>query len=313
MSVAPNLLRHLGGVPVASAANFAAWWGRKMWFVDYDSGTTGAYGNDMLSPQKNLKTILDHTDFGAGDGVFIKPRTPDVSGGDPAAITPASAVNWTIANADHSVSLIGTGLGGYITRLQGHGSVTAYPTLQINAPFVCLENLGLRRGASTSGIVKIYSAASAYNFGCVLKNCHIRLADAAGGVIIESAWYTKLLDCTFSSCRIGVYIGASISVPAEIVIAGGEFIGLTSEIDGNIFSSGAVTRISVHDMIMNHAVPAFSGGSIARYIKFSATSTGLVANISTGAVDPTVADNMTLNGVLYSNIWGDGVGPFVDA
>jgi hypothetical protein len=310
-STAPDLLRHLGGVPVASAGNFAGWWGRKIWFADFDSGTTGAYGNDMLKPQKNLKTILDHSDFGAGDGVFIKPRAPDVSGGDPAAITPATAVNWSIANADHSVSLIGTGLGGYITRLQGHASVTASPTLTVAAPFVNIENLGLRRGGSTSGILKILSAAAAYNFGCVVCNCHIRLADSAGGLIIESAWYTKVLNTIFSSCNVGLLIGSSVSEPAEIVSDGCHWISAVGDTTACIKTTGGVVRIDIRNFSMNHAVP--SGGSPNRYVSIAAASTGLVSNGQTGAVDPTIADNMTLNGVLYSNIWGDGVGPFVDA
>jgi hypothetical protein len=311
-SVAPNLLQHLGGVPVASAGNFAGWWGRKIWFVDFDSGTTGAYGNDMLKPQKNLKTILDHSDFGPGDGVFIKPRTPDTTGGDPNAITPAAAANWSIAYADHNVHLIGTGVGGYMTRLQGHASVTASPTLTVNAPFVVLENLGFRRGGSTSGIVKfVTNASTGYSFGSIMNYCHLRLADSAGGVIIESAWYTKILNTEFSSCNRGLVIGASNSVPVEIVVDWCKWISAVGDVTADIFASGAVTRISISNFIMNHAVP--SGGSPNRYVSIGATSTGTIVNGSTGAVDPTIADNMTLNGVLYSNIWGDGVGPFVDA
>lgn len=313
MSVAPDLLRHLGGVPVASAANYAGWWGRKIWFVDFDSGTTGAYGNDMLKPQKNLKTILDHSDFGPGDGVFIKPRAPDVS--DPAAITPASATNWSIAVADYGVSLIGTGRGpnGYMTRLQGHASATT-PTLSVNAAYVNLENLGLRRGGSTSGIVKFTytDPGTTYgSYGCKMSNCHVRLAQAAGGVVIESAWYTELYNVVFSSCNVGLQIGASNSVPVEIIVDWCKWISAVGDVTADINTSGAVTRISISNFIMNHAVP--SGGAPNRYVNIAAASTGLVANGFTGAVDPTVADNMTLNGVLYSNIWGDGVGPFVDA
>jgi hypothetical protein len=306
MTVAPDLLRHLGGAPVASAANFAGWWGRKVWFVDFDSGTTGAYGNDMLSPQKNLKTILDHSDFKAGDVVFIKPRDPGTS--DPAAITPATAVNWVIAEADHAVSLIGTGVGlhGYMTRMAGHASA-ATPTIDVRAPFVNLENLGLRKGSSaTGGIVRfIYTdPGTTYGaFGGKITGCHIRLGSSTvPGVQIQSAWYTAIENTIFSSCGIGIQIDASNSVPVGIRIVHCDFDAAIAEVYADIATSGAVTRILIRNCSFNHVLP--TGGSPNKYINVASASTGIVADSYFGVADATIANSLTLNGIGNSHLWG---------
>ncbi len=300
----PDMLTHLGGVPVASVGNFAGWWGRKNWFVDYSNGTEGALGLKMLKAQKNLKTILDHADLKAGDAVFIRPATPDTS--DPAAITPAAAVNWSIAVADYGVSLIGTGTGvpGYGTRLQGHASATT-PVLSVNAAFVNLENLGFRRGGSTSGIVKFTYAnpGTTYgSFGCRMSNCHVRLAQATGGVVIESAWYTHIINTIFSSCNVGILIGASNSVPGGIKLADCDFEAAIAEVTADINTSGAVTRILMTRLNFNHVLP--TGGSPNKYVNIAAASTGLISDSYFGVADATIANSLTLNGIGNAHLWG---------
>ena len=316
MSVFPDMISQFGGVPVSSAGRFGGWWGRNTWFVDYDNGTAGATGQDMRSPQKNLKTVLDHTDFAAGDAIYIRSRTPDTTGGDPAAITPATAANWSIAYGDHGVSLIGTGIGlgssgSQQTVLQGHASVTATPVLLIGAPYVTIENLGFKRGGSTvAGVKSLTDASTNYAFGTTYYNCWFRNITTGYGLITDASWYDNILKCTFSGCSEGLSIQAGNSVPVGIVVRDCDFEALVATVKADISTSGAVARILIRDCYFNHAVP--SGGLPNRYINVAAASTGLVANCYTGAIDPTVADNMTLNGILYSNIWGDGVGPFVD-
>jgi len=307
MTTFPDMVRQFGGVPVG-VGGYAGFWGNKVYFVDYDNGTATADGTNIKHPAKYLETVLSNVS--EWDTVYIRPRDPDTTGGDPQAITPASnAYNFYIPYTVHGVSLIGTGVGipgvsAYQTRLQGHASTTSYPTLDVRSPFCNIENLGFRRGGSTAGNVWVKTDASTrYSFASTFSNCHFRLgySSSAAGLVIDSAWYTKVHNCTFSSCKGGIYIGAGHSVPVEIVIAGCDFIGLTSEIDTDIASSGAVTRILIKDCYFNHAIPA--GGSTNKYIAFGATSTGLVANCYTGATAGTLATNMTLNGVKNAGIW----------
>lgn len=290
-------------------------------YVDPDNGSDSYDGKATNTPYLNLAKALAAASH--EDVIYIRPKSPSQTDyvGDPTPITPATAVNWIVSVADYGLSLIGAGIGengAHMVRLQGHASVTAYPTLDVRAPYVNVENLGFRAGGSTSGIVRAsytdsttYANATYHSFGATFKGCHIRNAGTSGGLVIDSAWYTKAINCTFSSCNIGILIGATNSVPAEIVIDGCNWISAAGDTTACIKTTGAVTRIAIRNFSMNHAVP--SGGSPNRYISIAAASTGLVSDGSTGAVDPTVADNMTLNSILYSNIWGDGVGPFVDA
>jgi len=316
MSTVPDLLKHLGGAPVGSASNYAGWWGQTVYFVDYDNGTAGAAGTEMDAPQKNLATAISNAN--KHDVIYIRPRDPAETSGDPNYITPASAANWAIPTGKYGMSLIGTGVGlgmpgRWYTYLRGESTVTASPTLDISSCFTTLENLSFHRGASTVGQVRsMFTDATRYGFGNTINNCLFRFGDAAGAVVSNAAWYDTIQNSTFLRCRIGINIGSSNSVPTGVTIIGNDFIGLTTDIDADIFINDA-DRILIRDCYFNHAVPAHASGSYLRYIYAATAATGLVANCFTGAVDPTVADNMTLNGILYSNIWGDGVGPFVDA
>lgn len=309
----PDMVTQFGGSPISSG-RYDGMWGSKVWFVDYDNGSAGSQGKKPTDAQKYLDTILDKA--GEWDVIYLRPRDPDTSGGDPQSILPLSTTaNFDVASTQHGLSLIGTGIGNnaaYSARIQGASGVTE-AAITVNAPYVNIENLGIRKGSSTAGSLYVTAAA----FASSVNNCHFRLggtkASSVGAVIIDSAWYNKITNSVFSACPIGIVLAATTSAPQEIVITGCEFNGGASAIDADIFSTGTVTRILIRDCYFDHAVPAVSAGDKVRYIKFSAASTGLVANCFTGAVDPTVADNMTLDGVLYSNIWGDGVGPFVDA
>jgi hypothetical protein len=316
MSKVPDMMEHLGGVPVASANKYAGWWGQTVYFVDYDNGTVGASGLEMDTPQKNLATAISKAN--KWDVIYIRPRDPSETGGDTNYITPATAANWEIPTGKYGISLIGTGVGlgmpgRWQTYLRGESTVTSSPTLDIKSCCTTVENLAFHRGASTVGQVRsMFTNAVRYGFGNTISNCLFRYADGAGGFISDAAWYDTVQNSTFLRCRIGIYITSGNSVPTGITITGNDFIGLTTDIDADIFINDA-DRILIKDCYFNHAVPAHASGSYLRYIYAATAATGLVANCYTGAVDPTVADNMTLNGILYSNIWGDGVGPFVDA
>ena len=291
-------------------------------FVDNDNGLDGAFnGRSTSKPYLNLAKGL--TEAAAFDVIYIKPKAPEAGtppylGGDPGPITPATAVNWVIPYTKHGVQIVGCGVGRGAagiqqTLLKGHAGVTAYPVLDIRAPYCNIENLGFKRGGSTSGLVRSsFLNSSAYQaFATTFYKLWLRLADAAGGIVTDSAWYDKIEKCIFSSCARAILIGASNSVPVGLSIEECDFDALVAEVTADIYTTGAVTRITMKKLNFNHAVP--SGGAPNRYVSVAAASTGLISNCFTGAVDPTIADNMTLNGILYSHIWGDGVGPFVDA
>ena len=288
---------------------------RNDYYVDPTNGDDTNAGTSTFSHLKNLATAL--TKSIAGDVIYIRPKVPDTTGGDPTAITPATAANWSIPYAKHGVSIIGTGpgrapAGAQMTLLQGHASVTSSPVLDIAAPYCNIENLGFKRGGSTVGqVMSKTDASTRFAFATTFYKCWFRLGQSVGALITDAAWYDQIIKCTFSGCSVGILIGAGNSVPVGILIDGCDFEALAADVTADIKTSGAVTRILMKNLTFNHAVP--SGGSPNKYVSVAAASTGLIANCFTGAADPTVADNMTLNSILYSNIWGDGVGPFVDA
>ncbi len=307
-----------GGTPVASAGSnrIVGMWGNS-WYVDYDNGKDGFSGRSPDAAVKNLQTAIDAAS--ANDVVYVRPRTPNTTGGDPYNITPASTTNWSIPYTKHGMSIIGCGnglgkQGNYHVGLQG-STTTTTAAFHVCAPFTVIENINWRRGGTAIAPLKIsYSDAGTDKaFGCTVYNCtfwQISSTAVNGALYLESSWHTGVYNCSFQKCSIGIYIGASNSVPVGLVIKGCDFQGLVADISADIYASGAVTNILIDDCVFNHAVP--TGGS-NKYVVIGAASTGLISNCVTGAVDPTVADNMTLNSVLYSNIWGDGVGPFVDA
>jgi hypothetical protein len=300
----------------SAAIPYVGMWG-KSFFVDYDNGGDGYSGRAPDASCKHLQSAIDMGE--AGDVVYIRPRTPDTDGGDPANITPASTTNWTIPYTKHGMAIIGTGIGlgksgNYQTGLQGSTATT--PVFWTKAPFTVFENINWRRGSSTEAVLKssFSNAGPDWSFGCTVNNCtfwQVGSTATAGALYLESAWHSSVLNCSFQKCSKGIYIGASNSVPVGLVIRGCDFQGLAADVIADIFASGAVTNILIDRCAFNHAVP--TGGSPNRYVSIGAASTGLISNCSTGAVDATIADNMTLNSILYSNIWGDGVGPMVDA
>lgn len=307
-------VRFSGGV------DFASNW-RKTWYVDNNNGSDYNNGRSTFKPFKNLAQALSRA--GAGDVIYLRPKSPALGaagagpyyGGDSDYHIPATAANWVIPYTKYGLSLIGCGVGvghaaHYQTYLRGHGSVTAAPTLDVKAPFVALENLAFHAGASTVGQVRTkFNDDSAFqSFSCSFYNLLFRLAGAAGGLVIDDAWMTTVIGCKFLSCLKGIVGAVNNSMTNKrLTIEGCQFHGLASEVDCDIYHVGAAINIILHKLLFNHALP--SGGSLNKYVIFTAASTGLFSKSNLGATATAVATNTTLNGVGYSEVYcGPNVG-----
>ena len=307
MTTVPDMLRHMGGAPVGMQG-FGSFWGNDVYFIDYDSGTAGTGGLEIERPQKDLATAL--TAGGPWDTYYIRPRAPNVSGGDSNYITPASATNWSVANTAYGTSIIGTGLGmnghgmAYQTYMRGHASVTTGSVLDIVAPFCSVENLSFHRGGgTTTGIVRLGGTVGTDSaFGSSVVNCLFRFGNGTdwfnGALQITDTWYTMVYDNVFYRCATGIALyanGTSIRSPA---IVGNTFEGLAGDITAHIYSNGTMTYVKIVD---NHFIDAIPTDGVADYIHVAGgASTGLVANNTFGTTTITASTICTLNGLTFA-------------
>jgi len=94
MSTAPDGLFQYGGVPVGGG-RYEGMWGGKVYFVDYDSGNDAHDGRAPNRAFKYLDTALSAAT--AWDVIYVRPRTPDTTGGDPQSMLPSSSTNFSIS------------------------------------------------------------------------------------------------------------------------------------------------------------------------------------------------------------------------
>jgi len=317
MSTVPDLLRHLGGVPVGGSG-FQGWWGDDVFFADFDSGTVGGGAKDPGEACKYLDTAI--TLAGPNDTIYVRPRAPEAGGvspyysSDPGDITPQVATtNWTIPYTHYGLSLIGTGIGvgsagAQRTCLQGGSTSTATnPVLTLNAPFCNIENIGFKNGASTAALIYTKWANDSVTQGGMnsFYNVWFRNTKSAAtfkGLHMDSGNYDNVIKCTFSSCDFGIYLSSNNNETSQLVIRDCDFMGLPAEVDCDIYSVGGAKRVLITGCNFNHSIPT---GGTNKYVSFGATSTGLFSNSYLGAAATTVGTNTTLNGILYSHIYVD--------
>ena len=298
---------------------FLNYW-NKTWYVDYDGGSDDNNGKSEIKPVKNPATALSRAS--AGDIIYIRPRSPELGaegagpyyGGDPGDITPATAVNWIIPYTKYGLSLIGCGAGRgpagrSQTCLQGHADVTAYPVLDVRAPYSNIENLGFKAGGSTVGLVQTkFADNSIYQaWANTFYKVWFRIALATGALVMDAGSYDNIEKCTFSFMAtghgVGIMLLAGNDAPTGVVIRDCDFEGLVADIHADIQTSGAVKRILMDNLRFNHAVP--TGGSPNKFVSIASASTGLLANSYCGAADATIATHFTLNGIHNAHIWGE--------
>ena len=289
-------------------------WGGTVYFVDYDSGNAGGVGG--TKPTEAVKYLQDAIDLSsAWDVIYIRPRTPDTSGGDPQAHLPESTTQWSIASTKHGLSLIGTGFGAgkekmNMMRLQGASGATG--TVFTNyAPYTNFENLTFRRGSSTGAGLLIEgqtSGGSGYSFGVSVNNClfyKIAATATKGALYIESAWHTTVANSFFEQCAKGIGIGVSGSNVDATAILGCTFNGIDTTIDADIYATGGstITEVLIDRCLFAHDIPALSSGNLYnKYIDF-ATASGLISNCCFGTETETIATNMDSSNCDVVNCW----------
>lgn len=295
------------------APGFHGMWGNRVWFVDYDNGQTGNSGERPDDAQKHLQTIIDKA--GEWDTIYIRPRDPDTSGGDPQAIIPASTTNWSIASTKHGLSLIGTGIGigmrqANMTRLQAASGASSTSAMTCYAPYVNFENITFRRGGSTGAGLLIEgqtTGGSGYAFNTIVNNCgfwKISATATKGALYYESAWHCLTANSWFEECAKGIGIGVSGSNVVGINVLGCRFNGIDTTIDADIYatSGSTVTEVFVDGCIFAHDIPALSSGnSYNKYLDF-ATASGIFSNSVIGSETTTIATNCDLSNIDPVNI-----------
>lgn len=315
MSTVPDLLRHLGGVPVGGSG-FQGWWGDDIYFADFDHGTVGGGAKSPEEACKYLDTAIALA--GPNDTIYVRPRAPEVGGddihysSDPGDITPESTtVNWTIPWTSYGLSLIGTGIGvGHTgaqrTNLQGASSATATnPVLTLNAPFCNIENIGLKNGNSTASLIYTKWANDSSTQAGMNSFYNVWFRNTKNpatfkGLHMDSGNYDSVIKCNFSSMDFGIYLESNNSETSSLVIRDCDFLALPAEVDCDIFSTGGAKRVLITRCNFNHIIP--SGGTNL-YISFGAASTGLFSDSYMGAAATTIGTNTTLNSITFSHIW----------
>jgi hypothetical protein len=281
-------------------------WGSKVWFVDYDHGTTGGSGTKPDDACINLQTIIDKA--GVWDTIYIRPRDPDTTGGDPQSILPASTANWDVPYTLTGLSLIGTGgigskASNNATRLKGSATVVATPVLYAKAPYMTFENLAFQRGGSTGCGLKLGTGSTPYAFSSTVNGCTFWKigSTATGGALNLNSWHNNILNTHFEECYTGIYLDAAQSDPVGTVIRGCVFGEAAASVSCDIYCSNQTLSTVIDSCLFAHAQP--SAGAPNLYIDFVGASTGVISNSGFATATGTIATAMTNNGVLLVNCW----------
>ena len=282
MSGTPDLLTHLGGAPVGGRGQYAGWWGNDVWYVDYDNGKrAGQRGkNDMDAPQKDIYQSI--TDATAGDTIYVRSRTtvPSV-GSNNECIEPAAteAANWTIAQTQHHLSIIGTENCGDKTHgvmFRGYAGV-AGTTFLVLAPYVTFENIGIKgiEATQTAALlhVKAYTPGTHDGFACTVDNCTFQVYHGTGGgaVLLDSGRYNRVIHSTFWHNRFAIYMSSSAKTIQGNTVHDCDFEGMASDVKCDIQIADA-NHIRLSHNRFHHEIP--TAGAPNLYVNCTATANG---------------------------------------
>lgn len=285
----------LGGV-----ARFDGWWGKAL-FVDYDDGASE--GNSGLEPSSAYKYLQDAINAALiNDVIYVRNREQDVTSTDPETITPESTTNWTVAEAQTHLSIIGASNTSHIPSHAGHmgvvlkGSTSTSEVMNWKGAFGLIENLAFAPGSSTSGLLKLHgNSTSLRAANTVINNCLFR-KDASGPSLYNlDNWWVAVYNSSFHDCLTGIKMHGSSSTVRRIMIDGCKFINqVAAEAGQNILISGSSTA---GVWILNSYFGIVPTGSGAKFINFDAAATGLIANCFIGGDTNTFTQYCTNNGV----------------
>lgn len=300
------------GAPLepGSGARFTGWWGTTSYFVDYDHGNDGNSGKDPTAAFQHLQTAISAA--GIGDVIYVRSRDQDVTSTDPESILPASTTNWSIAQAQTHLSIIGAsnvshlagvcGSGNMAVYLKGNATTTTGPVMDWQGAFGLIENLAFDDGAVTSGgVLKLAgNSTSLRASNTVVANCLFRKdANSGGSIYNVDNWWATIYGCTFMDCRIGIYLHGSSSTIRRVTIDSCYFRNQTAtEVDMNIYASGSSTQdVLVSNCVFGVNAPNYTSGT-NKFINFTAAATGIIYNCSfcTDTAEGTSSD-FTNNGV----------------
>lgn len=311
MTVAPDMLQQFGGAPVGSSKDFEGWWGATTFFVDYDHGSAGAFGDSMDAPTKHLRVAIANA--GEGDTIYVRPRdfASGTYGEDPQVIVPDTAANWTTLGKPN-LSIIGTGKGaGHAAAhkcwMRGYSAV-ATGVINLFSPGCVVENLRLSLDTSnTCMIYSINSATTSYNGGneTIINNDFHDGTSTAPACLFNATWQMEIAHNRFLNCDIGMKWDATYSQPTIIQVHDNKFLITAAEGKCDVYTTGGVKRFFAYRNF--HAGAQYTGGSPNKYFAFGAASTGAIVDSYFGVNDTTDTNSFTLNGVVQAgNFCADG-------
>jgi len=303
----------------------------KVWYVDGDKSTGGG-GSTWADAfgESDFNGNISALGVGAGDVVYVAGRTMVATDTDPISYTTNLVINVP------QVSLIGVSRGrtqGGLPQLKV-GATTTSPIIEIKAPAVLIENIGINGAGGTGGGIKLTddggttSAAFGWSIlGCHFKNCVGTTAtDAGTGGAIHwgsggGAWQGLVAGNRFYKNVGDVVLPAGAStIPQDIVIEDNVFSGPAASVDCNIFvGSGGINGLEIHNNYFP-CNPNIGSGSNASFLvltscvglladnKFAAqTAEGVTTEIKFGATQ----ENLVPTTMFMANNYGEfptGVG-----
>jgi hypothetical protein len=270
MSNVPNMLTHMGGVPVGGAKFSSPW--ATHYFVDGVDGTAGGSG---LTPGDAINTIQGAVDLaeandhvGVGDVIYIRPQTYVVGTGH-ARYTEAITVALTTSD----LSVIGTGYprsNEFGVRLRW----TSGNIVTVNAPSTHWENIGaICGGADYTWNFQNNGATNTQrgSDGVTLYNCNSK----GGPLLITGGQAARVINCVFNNAD------------NELILATPAVSGYNQQVRGCAFLDTAQETAPTHPQISASGAnvielwidQCFFGlipTTTAYYIECAVNSTGMI-------------------------------------
>jgi len=282
MSVAPDMLFHLGGVPVGNAIGANPW--SRAYFVD---GTSGKSDRNGTSPGRSVSTVtLGISKASAGDVVYVRQLLPvatDMT--DPTAY----AENLVLPVAKYNLSIVGCGNNPhnpFYTQIKA--SAAGYG-VELKGTSFLLENLDFNKGSATTGMIFINgdNGTTSMAWGGLISHCHIRNANSAAnaGIKTYAGSYNTISNCIFEACHTGINIASGGTFPIRsLKIQDCSFKASNASAVGgaNIYGPGASNIIYELEILRCYFERVPTGAFIDLT---SATAYGLIADCHFGDAD----------------------------
>ncbi len=310
MTTHGDMVYALGGVPTLGGGNrFYGWWGKNVYFCDFEDGSDDHDGLSIDNPKKDLRKLLFSTGgaaIPAQSTVYVKNRPMESTATNDAQYidSQTSSGQYMIAPESSFVSVIGAApqvanaQGGYYTYLRGSTACTTGPVLAILAYGCAVENLAFHRGGITSGTIWTGGHLGLYGstIGCAhlsktqgraaaaqINNCLFRWTapgPETAAILNMDGWYHQISNCHFYNCQRGILMrGAQTSSPRECGIIGNTFSGAAASWDYDILMYSSNMRGNIiHGNVFSHPDPTGSSGGYTKTVAFVGSDTGSIVS-----------------------------------